>query len=142
VTPWVGEGIAIEELHCRRYYQPLPASGAGSSVLGALGQKAAGNAIDIPVQLAVPMRANPVLVTNNPSWAGSSPVNNQIGFYSSSASSWLAISGALTVTTAGPASPSSVVLRLQAGTLFSGSIGAVGNLHLGGSVVMALQAEL
>jgi hypothetical protein len=141
-TPWVGEGIAIEELHCRRYYQPLPASGAASLVLGAFGQKVSGNTIDIPVQLAVPMRANPVLVTSSPSWVGTSPLNNQIGFYAGSASSWLAISGALTITTAVPASPSSLVLRLQAGALFSGSTGAIGNLHLGSSVVMALQAEL
>ncbi|HZH12452.1 MAG TPA: DUF2793 domain-containing protein [Microvirga sp.] len=141
-TPWVGESPDAEELRCRRYYQPLPISGSSPGVLGGLCQKVGTNALDIPLTLPVPMRANPVLVTSNPTWVSALPANNQIAFYSNSTSVWIAISGTLTLGTAVPGSPSSVVLRCQASSVFSGASGIIGNLYVGGSVVLALQAEL
>jgi hypothetical protein len=141
-TPWAGEALDIEELRCRRYYQPLPVSGSSPMVLGAFGQKTGSNVIDIPLILPTPMRSNPALVTSSPAWVSASPAGNQIGFYSNSNAAWLTLAGTLTVTTAAPASSSSLVLRLQSSSLFSGSTGAVGNLNIGSSAVLALQAEL
>lgn len=141
-TDWIGEPLDVEEQRCRRYYQPLAVSGVSPMMVGGMGQKIAGNTIDIPLMLPCPMRASPALVTSGPSWASASPVGNQIAFYSGNGAAWIAISGALTITTAMPTSPSCVVLRFQAGTLFSGSTGAVGSLYLGGSATLALQAEL
>lgn len=141
-TPWIGEALDLEELRCRRYYQPLPFSGSAPMMLGALGQKVGTNIIDIPLVLPVPMRANPSLVTSSASWAAATPVGNQIGFYSNSNSAWVTLSGALILTTAVPASASSVLLRMQATSVFSGTSGAVGFLYAGSSVGLALQAEI
>ncbi|WP_243367597.1 DUF2793 domain-containing protein [Microvirga solisilvae] len=141
-TPWEGEAIDVEMLRCRRYYQPLPASGSGPMMLGALGHRMAANIIDIPITLPVSMRAEPGLITSSAAWASASPVGNQIGFYNSSSGAWITLAGALSVTTAVPASVNSLVLRLQAATSFSGTAGTIGMLHLGGSANMALQAEL
>lgn len=141
-TPWVGENPAAEELNCRRYYQTFPLSGGSPTMLAAFGQRVGANIIDIPCMLPVPMRAGPALVTSAAAWAAGSPVGNQIGYYNNSAASWTALSGALTVTAAAPASSSAVMLRLQAGTSFSGTAGTGGVLHLGSGAFIALQAEL
>jgi hypothetical protein len=141
-TPWVGEAPETEELRCRRYYQPLPVSGSSPLILGALGQRLATNIIEIPISLAVTMRGAPTLVTSAAAWAAVSPTGNQIAFYNSSAAAWASLTGALMVTTAVPASPNSLILRLQAATSFSGAAGTVGNLYFGNSAFMALQAEL
>jgi hypothetical protein len=141
-TPWTGELPAAEELNCRRYYQALPLGGGSPAILAAFGQRVGANIIDIPCALPVPMRASPTLVTSGAAWTAGSPAGNQIGFYNNGAASWTALSGALTLTTAAPAGTSAVVLRLQAGTSFSGTAGSGGVLHLGGAALVALQAEL
>ncbi|QRM28143.1 DUF2793 domain-containing protein [Microvirga sp. VF16] len=141
-TPWVGVPFDVEELRCRRYYQRLSVSGGTPAILGALGQRVAGNNIDVPCTLPVPMRADPVLTTSGFSWSNGSPTGNQIGFHNNSGASWLALSGSLTVTTVSAASPSCVALRFQASSSFSGVSGAVGNLYLGNLAFIALQAEL
>lgn len=141
-TPWVGEPLDLEEFRCRRYYQLLPGAGAAPAILGALGQRAAGTFIDIPCTLPVPMRAAPTLVTSGPVWVGGTPSGNQIAFYNMAGAAWTALSGTLTVTTAGPASPSAAILRLVASSSFSGVSGAAGQLYLGGQAFIAMQAEL
>lgn len=141
-TPWVGEGINTELLSCQRYYQPLPVSGSSPAILGAIGLRVSSNSIDIPIVLPVMMRAEPVLVTSGFAWANASPIGNQIGFYSVSTAAWIALGNALTVTTAVPAGVGSIVLRLQAATSFVGSAGVAGNLYLGDTAFIALQAEL
>ena len=57
-------------------------------------------------------------------------------------SGFLTISGALTVTTSGADTPQAIILRLQAGTSFNGTIGDVGNLYLGSSAYLAADARL
>ncbi|MCG7392572.1 DUF2793 domain-containing protein [Microvirga sp. ACRRW] len=141
-TSWVGEALDVEELRCRRYFQPLPVSGTSPMTLGALGQRVSTNIIDIPLVLPVPMRTGATLVTSGVTWAGATPTGNQIGFYSHSNSAWSTLSGTLSISTAGSASATSVVVRLQASTSFTGSTGAVGTLSLGNSAHLALQAEL
>jgi hypothetical protein len=141
-TPWTGVPPDIEELRCRRYYQRLGVSGGSPAVLGALGQRFASNNIDIPLTLPVPMRADPVLSTSGFSWWNGPPNGNQIGFYSNSGASWVALAGALAVTTLTAAGASGIVLRLQAGATFSGASGEVGLLYLGNLAFIALQAEL
>jgi len=141
-TPWVGEAPDIEELRCRRYYQPLPLSGSSPGILASLAQKTSMTTIDAPLQLPVPMRADPVLVTSNPAWANAAPADNQIAFFNNSVPGWLVISGALTLTTVLPPSPSALVLRCRASSLFSAATGGIGYLHVGDAVVLAAQAEL
>jgi hypothetical protein len=141
-TSWVGEPPDSEEMRCRRYYQPLPFSGASPLILGSLGQRIAGTLIEIPLSLPVPMRASPIVVTSGPIWATTSPLGNQIAFYNNSSLSWVSLTGALSITTNGSPNPSAAVLRLVAGSAFSGSTGAVGSLQLGSAAFMALQAEL
>jgi hypothetical protein len=141
-TPWTGVPLDIEELRCRRYYQRLAASGGTPAILGALGQRATVNNIDIPCTLPVPMRADPVLAHSGFSWLNASPVGNQVGFYNNSGSSWVSLTGALTVTTLTTAGSAGIVLRFQSSTSFSGVSGAVGYLYLGNQAFIALQAEL
>jgi hypothetical protein len=71
-----------------------------------------------------------------------SPIGNQIGFYSNTNSAWVALSGSFTLTTMQPANPSSLILRFQSSTLFTGTAGSVGNLYFGSSAFIALDAEL
>jgi len=141
-TPWIGLSPEAEEIRCRRYYQPLPLSGSSPMILGGFGQRIAAGIIDIPVILPVPMRANPALTTSGPTWTMASPSGNQLAFYNNATLSWASLSGSLTITTNGPASPNAVILRLLAGAAFSGATGSGGLLHLGGSAIIALQAEL
>jgi hypothetical protein len=141
-TPWAGEPLDREEFLCRRYYQPLPASGSSPMILGALGQRVSVSMIDIPLSLPIPMRADPTLVTSGATWIGGVPTGNQLAFYSNNNAAWVTTPGAVNVTTVGIASPSAVVLRLQAVTSFTGTSGAVGSLYLGNAAVLALQAEL
>lgn len=141
-TPWVGETPEHEEMSCRRYYQPLPFSGSSPMVMGCFGQRIGGNIIDIPLALPVPMRASPTLITSGAAWSGASPTGNQIAFYNNGNASWTTLSGALAMTTVATPSSTSLVLRLQAATSFTGTTGSLGNLYLGNSAVMALQAEL
>ena len=141
-TPWAGEPLESEELRCRRYYQPLPASGASPLILGGLGQRVSVSMIDVPLSLPTPMRASPALVTSGASWSGGTPTGNQLAFYSNNNAAWITTTGAVNVTTVGQTGTSAVMLRLQATTSFSGTSGAVGNLYLGNAAVLALQAEL
>jgi hypothetical protein len=141
-TPWSAPPLDIEELRCRRYYQRLATTGGAPGMLGYLAQRIGTNIIDAVCTLPVPMRADPTLLTSGFAWINASPVGNQVGFFSNSSVVWSALSGALTVTTATPASPSGLVLRFRAGTSFSAAAGGVGNLHLGSDAFIALQAEL
>jgi hypothetical protein len=88
------------------------------------------------------MRVTPALRHSSPAWAGGSPSGNQINFYDNAGSGFLAISGALTVTTAGADTADAIILRLLAGTSFGGTVGDMGNLYLGGSAWIALDARL
>jgi Protein of unknown function (DUF2793) len=141
-TPWIGEPIEFEELRCRRYYQRVAASGGTPAILGVLGQRVGANAIHIPYSLPVPMQAAPTIITSGLAWSGGSPVVNSVGFYDNAGGAWVTMTGALTISTAVASSPSAVVLKLQAGTSFTGAAGAVGHLHIGSSGFIALQAEL
>jgi hypothetical protein len=87
------------------------------------------------------MRASPSLVTSGFSWSSGTPVNNQIAFFDNVGASWVALTGGLAVTVPS-AGPAALVLRIQAGTSFTGSAGAVGYLHLGSLASIALNAEL
>jgi hypothetical protein len=117
-------------------------TGATLAVVGHLGQRVGANAIDAICTPSLPMRSAPSIVTSGFAWVNAPPAGNQVGFYSNSSAIWSVLSGALTVTTLGPASPSCVVLRLQAGTSFTGAAGGIGNIHLGSQAFIALQAEL
>ncbi len=141
-TPWIGEPLDREELHCRRYYQTLPFIGSSPKILCAFGQRVASNIIDIPLVLPTPMRAAPTLETNGVTWVNASPTDNQIAFHSNTNSLWMTLSGSLTITTSMPPDSSYLTVRLLAGSTFNGSIGAIGYLHLGSSAFLALQAEL
>ncbi len=141
-SPWVGEPIDVQELRCRRYYQRLAVTGGAPALLGFPGQRIGNNAIDFLCPLAGPMRADPAVVGSGFSWANGSPTGNQVGFYNNSGAAWATLSGALSVTTAAPVSPSCIALRLQAGTAFTGTTGTIGYLHLGNLAFIALQAEL
>ena len=139
-TPWIGERLEVEELSCRRYYQRLAVGAGTPAVLGTLGYRASGNAIDVPYILPTPMRSGMSLVSSGFSWANGSPVGNQVGFYDVANSAWVSLSGSLVISAVGLSS-ASFTLRCQAGMSFSGVAGAVGNLHFGGSAYLALQAE-
>ncbi|MBM6581391.1 DUF2793 domain-containing protein [Microvirga sp. BT689] len=141
-TPWSAPSPDIEELRCRRTFQRLAMTGASPAILGHLGQRVAANAIDFICPLSLPMRAAPSIVTSGFAWVSAPPAGNQVGFFSNSSAIWSVLSGALTVTTLGSASPSCVILRFQAGTSFTGAAGGIGNLHLGSQAFIALQAEL
>jgi hypothetical protein len=88
------------------------------------------------------MRAEPTVAGSGFGWANGSPTGNQVGFYNNNGAAWATLSGALSVTTAAPVSPSCIALRLQAGTAFTGTTGSLGHLHLGNLAFIALQAEL
>ncbi|HZH53282.1 MAG TPA: DUF2793 domain-containing protein [Microvirga sp.] len=139
--PWTHESLDIEEARCRRYYQRLVAGNGSAAILGALGQRVAGNAIEIPCTLPTPMRANPILLTSGFGWANGAPTGNQIGFFDNAAGAWTSLSGGLAIVPANMR-PASVLVKLQAGTSFTGAAGAVGVLHVGGAAYIALQAEL
>ncbi|WP_230531852.1 DUF2793 domain-containing protein [Microvirga roseola] len=141
-TDWTGEPAEIEEMRCRRYYQRLAVSGGAPVVFGALGQRIAGNMIDLVCPLPMPMRSAPALLTSGFTWANAPPVGNQIGFSDNGGSTWATIAGSLSVTNAAPSGSAAVALRLQAGASFGGTAGAVGKLYLGSSAYIALQAEL
>ncbi|MCB5176270.1 DUF2793 domain-containing protein [Microvirga lenta] len=134
-TPWSAEPIEITEARCRRYYQRI-ASGGGM----VLAQRVSGNLIDVFCPLPTPMRAAPALLTSGFAWSGAAPSGNQIAFFDNAAGLWAGLSGGLALSLA-RAGAGSAVVRLQAGTSFSGSPGAVGALHLGASAFIALQAE-
>lgn len=140
-TPWVGERLEVEEFSCRRYYQRVAVGTGTPAMLGALGYRAAGNAIEIPCTILTPMRAGPVLLGSGFSWASASPVGNQIGFYDIANGGWVSLSGSL-LTSATNVSPVAFALKLQAGTSFSGTAGTIGNLYFGNAAFLALQAEL
>jgi len=141
-TPWSGVPPEIEELRCRRYFQRLAVTGGTPALLGVLGQRVGANAIDFICPLPVPMRADPAIATSGFAWANTAPVGNQVGFYNHGTAAWSTLTGALTVTTAAPVNPACIVLRFQAGSSFTGTVGGVGNLHLGANAFVALQAEL
>jgi hypothetical protein len=141
-TPWIGQPLEIEEFRCRRYYQTLAAGSGSPVILCALGQRVSSGIVDVACALPVPMRANPTVATSGFSWANGSPINNQVGFFDNAAGAWVSMAGGLTVTMATTVGPFSGILRFQAGVSFTGAAGAVGNLHLGGSAFIALQAEL
>jgi hypothetical protein len=141
-TPWLGDTPAAEELDCRRYYQTLPLIGTSPAMLVSFGQRVASNTIDIPCILPIPMRAGPTIVTSSPAWAAAAPTGNQVAFYNNSAAAWTALTGSFILTPAAISSPSAVMLRLLAGTSFSGVAGTSGVLHLGNDALIALQAEL
>ena len=141
-TPWMGDPVEIEELRCRRYYQRISAAGASPSMLAVLGQRVGANAIHIPYNLPVSMQAAPTILTSGFTWAGGAPIGNQAAFFDNAGGAWVSLAGGLTVTTAVSSSSAAVILKLQAGTSFSGAAGAVGHLHLGNSAFVVLQAEL
>lgn len=141
-TPWMGDWLDVDEIRCRRYYQRVAISGGAPAVMAGLGQRKAANLIDIPYALPVAMRASPTLQTSGFGWTGASPAGNQIGFYDPASAAWLINSGIVSASMAVPASPSALVLRFQAAISFSGSAGAVGQLQLGSTAYLALQAEL
>jgi len=141
-TPWRGEPLDIEETRCRRYYQKLFVSGGTYGVLCSLGQRIAGNIIEIPYTLPVPMRSNPSFATSGLNWVNGPPNGSQYGFYNNTSGAWTTLSGSVFLTMAGGASPFAIVLRFQAGTSFSGNAGETGTLCFGSSSFIALQAEL
>ena len=141
-SPWAGEPLDLQELRCRRYYQRLAVTGGTPGILGIPGQRVGNNAIDFLCVLAGPMRAEPTVAGSGFGWANGSPTGNQVGFYNNNGAAWATLSGALSVTTAAPVSPSCIALRLQAGTAFTGTTGSLGHLHLGNLAFIALQAEL
>ncbi|MBB3018574.1 hypothetical protein FHR70_001628 [Microvirga lupini] len=141
-TPWRAPPLDIEEYRCRGFFQRLATTGGAPGILGYVAQRVGVNMIDAVCTLPAPMRADPTLLTSGFAWINASPTGNQAGFYSNSSAAWAALSGALTVTTATPASASCVILRLRAGSSFSAAAGGVGNLHLGSDAFIALEAEL
>jgi hypothetical protein len=140
--PWEAELLDIEELRCRRYYQRLAGGTGAPVVLGAFGQRVGGNLIEIPLMLPVPMRISPSVTSSSFVWANAAPTGNQAGFFDNAAGGWATLTGGLVIATAPGSGPSSLAVRFQAGSAFSGSAGSVGMLHLGGTATIALQAEL
>jgi hypothetical protein len=140
--PWEAEPLDIEELRCRRYYQRLAGGTGVPGVLGAFGQRVGGNLIEIPLMLPVPMRTNPSVTSSSFVWANAAPTGNQAGFFDNATGGWTTLTGGLVIATAPGSGPSSLALRFQAATSFSGAAGSVGMLHLGSTATIALQAEL
>lgn len=141
-TPWRGEALECDELRCRRYYQRLPVTGSAPAMLPLLGQRRAANVIDIPIMLPVPMRVSPTMITSGFAWANTSPTNNQAGFFDNASGAWLTQAGGVSVSSVATPGSSAAILRLQAGTSFTGAAGAVGNLYLGATAHVAFQAEI
>jgi hypothetical protein len=141
-TPWIGDWLDVEETRCRRYYQRIAASGLAPMMMAALGQRKAASIIEIPYMLPVTMRAGPSIQTGSLSWSSGSPSGNQVGFYETASATWLVSTGSVSIGTAVSASASSLVLRFQAATSFSGAAGAVGQLYFGSSASIGIQAEL
>ena len=139
-TPWLGERLEVEEFSCRRYYQRLAVGTGTPAMLGTVGYRASGNAIDVPYILPTPMRSGAILMSSGFNWANGSPTGNQIGFYDVVNATWVSLSGSLVISAVGLNS-ASFTLRCQAGTSFSGAAGSIGSLHFGGSAYLALQAE-
>ncbi|MCB8820044.1 DUF2793 domain-containing protein [Microvirga rosea] len=141
-TPWRREPAETEELRCRRYYQRLSPVGGAPGILPFPGQRRTANIIDIPVSLPVPMRAAPTLAISGFTWTNTSPVNNQIAFQDGASGAWVSQTGGVTAAMAAAPNPSAAILRLQAGTAFSGTAGNLGTLYLGTSASIGLQAEI
>ena len=141
-SPFIVRPRPKEVLLAKRFYQDVCRANGGLAAASFLMQKSSASTIDGPFQFPVEMRIAPTLRHSNPSWAGGSPSGNQINFYDNSGSGFLTISGALTVTTAGADTSDAIILRLQAGTSFTGTVGDMGNLYLGGSAYLALDARL
>ena len=141
-SPWAAEPPDIEELRCRRYYQRLAGGAGQAAMLGAFGQRIGGNLIEIPLLLPVPMRTGPTITSSSFAWANAAPSGNQVGFFDNAAGAWTTLTGGLVIATAPGSGSSSLALRFQAATSFSGVAGSVGMLHCGGAATIALQAEL
>lgn len=141
-SPFIVRPQPKEVLLAKRYYQDVCRAHGGLAAASFLLQKSTASTIDGPFQFPVEMRATPALRHSSPAWAGGSPSGNQINFYDNAGSGFLAISGALTVTTAGADTADAIILRLQAGASFGGTVGDMGNLYLGGSAWIALDARM
>lgn len=141
-SPFLIRPFPKEILRARRFYQDVCRASGGLAAASFLMQKSTTFTIDGPYQFAVPMRQTPTLKTSSPAWAGASPSGNQLNFYDNAGGGFVAITGALTVTTSGADTPSNIILRLQAATSFGGTIGDVGNLYLGASAWIACDARL
>jgi hypothetical protein len=139
-TPWAAHLPHAEEALCKRYFQKLPLTAAGQ--LGAFGMRVGANAIDIPCTLPVSMRDAPVVAASTMNWSAASPLSNQIAYFDMSGQAWVTLSGALTIASNGAAGAQALVLRLTAGTSFSGASGSMGILHLGNRGWISLNAEL
>jgi hypothetical protein len=141
-SPFIVRPRPKEILLAKRFYQDVCRANGSLAAASFLMQKSTPSTIDGPFQFPVEMRVTPTLRHSNPSWAASSPSGNQINFYDNFGSGFISISGALTVTTAGGDTVSAVILRLQASSSVGGTIGDIGNLYLGGSAWIALDARL
>ena len=111
-------------------------------VSACLGQRKGTNMIEVPYAFPTPMRASPVIQTTSLSWAAASPTGNQVAYYDPVSATWLVGTGTVAINTAVPPSPTALVLRFQGSTAISGAAGSVGQLYLGSTAVIALQAEL
>jgi hypothetical protein len=107
-----------------------------------MAQRKSTNLIEMPCAFPVVMRAAPLIQTSGMSWVGASPAGNQIGCYDPVSATWLINSGSVAITTAVPVTSSAIVLRFQASTSFSGTVGSVGQIHFGSAAFIGLQAEL
>jgi len=141
-SPFILRPYPSELLRAKRYYQDVCRAGGHLAAASFLMQKSTAFTIDGPFPFPVEMRVTPQLRHSNPAWVNASPSGNQINFYDNAGSGFLTISGALTVTTSGADTPQAIILRLQAGTSFNGTIGDVGNLYLGSSAYLAADARL
>ncbi|MBZ6076421.1 DUF2793 domain-containing protein [Microvirga puerhi] len=141
-TPWQRELPETEEARCRRYYQRLLPVGGAPGILPVLGQRKSTNVIDLPLTFPIAMRAAPTLAASSFSWASAAPVGSQIGFLDGGSGGWVGQTGGVTATMAAAPTASAAILRFQAGAAFSGTAGSIGNLYLGASASLGLQAEI
>ncbi len=126
-------------LACQRYFRDIT-RGTANAVVPYLGQRIDVNIIDTFVSWTK-MRVAPTLVTSAPAWSAGAPGSgNNIAFYNNNAAGFTTISGALTISLAGE-TDSGGILRLLAGSSFSGSSGHLGNIYLGAANV-SLSADL
>ncbi|MGN6147506.1 MAG: hypothetical protein ACTHPD_03100, partial [Rhizomicrobium sp.] len=141
-APFIVRPYPTDAALAKRFYQDVCRANGSIAAASLLMQKSTNATIDGPLMLPVEMRATPALRHSNPGWPNASPTGNQINFYNNAGGGFASITGALTVTTAGADTAKGIILRLQAGTSFNGSVGDIGNLYLGSSAWLALDARL
>ncbi|HEY8382733.1 MAG TPA: DUF2793 domain-containing protein [Microvirga sp.] len=139
-SPWTPTPADIELMRCMRHFQALPTALNPRFVCAPVLRIGAAT-FEVPIAFPAAMRVAPTLASTNPAYAGGAPFNNQFSIYDHAAQAWVTATGAVTVSLPHGATSLGTVLRVQAGTSFSGSVGAPCSLQIGATAQFAFAAE-